>query len=63
MNRACSRYFEKISLYRMGELEGKRSLGKPRRRLENNMMEAREMDGALQTGLIWLNIGTSGGLL
>jgi hypothetical protein len=39
----------------VGTPEGKRPLGRPRRRRENN--------GVVWTGLIWLRIGTSGGPL
>jgi hypothetical protein len=39
----------------VGKPETKRPLGNPRRRWENN--------GLVWTGLIWLTIGTSGGLL
>jgi hypothetical protein len=38
----------------VGKLEGRRPLGRPRRRWE---------DVGAQTGLIWLRIGTGGGLL
>jgi hypothetical protein len=31
--------------------------------VDNNKMELREIDGMVQIGLIWLRIGTSGGLL
>jgi hypothetical protein len=44
--------------------EGKRPLGKPRRRwVDNIKMDLRKKDGMVWTGLIWLRIGTSGGLL
>jgi hypothetical protein len=48
----------------VGRLEGKRPLGRPRRRWEDNIkMDLREIgiDGA--TGFGWLRIGSSGGLL
>jgi hypothetical protein len=59
---------EKRNAYRIlvGEPEGKRPLGRPRRRWEDNIkMNLREMgwDGMEWNGLIWLRIGTSGGLL
>jgi hypothetical protein len=41
------------------KLEGKRSLGRPRRWWVDNI----KMDGLVWIGLIWLRIGTSGGLL
>jgi hypothetical protein len=44
----------------MGKPEGKRPLGRPRRRWEDNIrMDLREV----WTGLIWLRIGTSRGPL
>jgi hypothetical protein len=39
--------------------EGRRPLGRPRRRWENNM----KMDLQDWTGLVWLRIGTGGELL
>jgi hypothetical protein len=54
---------EKRNVYRLlvGKPEGKRPLGRPRRR----WVDLREMgwDGVDWIGLIWLRIGTSGGLL
>jgi hypothetical protein len=50
----------------VGKPEGKRSLGRPRRRwVDNIRMDLREIgwDGVEWIGLIWLTIGTSGGLL
>jgi hypothetical protein len=49
----------------VGKPEGKRTLGRPRRRWEDNMrMDLREIGwGGVWTGFIWLRIGTSGGLL
>jgi hypothetical protein len=43
----------------VGKLEGNESLGRPRRRLVDNI----KMDGVVWAGLIWLRIGTSGRLL
>jgi hypothetical protein len=44
--------------------EGKKPLGRPRRRgVDNIKMDLREKDGMVLIGLIWLRIGTSGGLL
>jgi hypothetical protein len=66
MGKACSTNGEKRNAYRilMGEPEGKRALGRPRRRWVNNIkMDLREIDGMGWIGLIWLRIGTSGGLL
>jgi hypothetical protein len=66
MGGACSTKGKKTNTYRIlaGNPEEKRSLGRPRRRLVDNIiMDLREMDGMVWTGLIWLRIGTSGGLL
>jgi hypothetical protein len=59
---------EKRNAYRIlvGKLEGKRPLGRPRRRwVDNIKMDLRDIgwDGVDWIGLIWLRIGTSGGLL
>jgi hypothetical protein len=44
--------------------ERKRPLGRPRRRLEDNIkMDFRKWDVGVWTGLIWLRIGTGGVLL
>jgi hypothetical protein len=45
--------------------EGRRPLGRSRRRWEDNIkMDLQEVGwGEAWTGLIWLNIGTGGGLL
>jgi hypothetical protein len=50
----------------VGKPEGKRPLGSPRRRsMDNIKMDLREIgwDGVDWIGLIWLRIGTIGGLL
>jgi hypothetical protein len=48
----------------VGKLEGKRPLGRPRRRWEDNIrMDLRIYGGKVCTGFIWLSIGTSGELL
>jgi hypothetical protein len=59
---------EKRNSYRISVVkpEGKRPLGRPRRRLVDNIkMDLREIgwDGVVWIGLISLRIGTSGGLL
>jgi hypothetical protein len=49
-------------LYRVlvGKTEGKRPLGRPRRRWENNIkMDLKEV----RWSVVWLKIGTDGGLL
>ena len=44
--------------------EGKRPLGRPRRRWEDNIkMDLREVEGVVGTGWSWLRIGTGGGRL
>jgi hypothetical protein len=50
---------EKRNAYRIfvGKPEEKRPLGRPRRRLIDDI----KMDGMVWIGLIWLRIGTSGG--
>jgi hypothetical protein len=48
----------------VGRPEGKEPLGKPRRRWEDNInMDLQEVGWGVWTGLIWLRIGTGGGLL
>jgi hypothetical protein len=48
----------------VGRPEGKRPLGRPRRRWEDNIkMDLQEVGWEAWTGLIWLRIGTVGGLL
>jgi hypothetical protein len=48
----------------VGKPEGKRSLGRPRHRWVNNIKIILErQDGVVWAGLIWLRIGTSGGIL
>jgi hypothetical protein len=48
----------------VGKPEGKKLLGRPTRRWEDNIkMDHRERGWLTWTGLIWLRIGTSGGLL
>jgi hypothetical protein len=46
----------------VGKPEGKRPLGKPRRRWEDNTRMDLKESGKLWTGFIWLRIGTTGGL-
>jgi hypothetical protein len=48
----------------VGKPEGKRPLGRTRRRsVDNIKIDLREIDGMVWTGSIWLRIGTNGGLL
>jgi hypothetical protein len=56
----------KRNAYRIlvGKPEGKRPLGRPRRRWEDIIKWILEKwDEVVWTGLTWLRIGTSGGLL
>jgi hypothetical protein len=56
---------EKRNAYRIlvGKPEGKRPLGRPRRRWVDNIKMYLRLVGMVWTGSIWLRIGTSGGLL
>ena len=48
----------------VGKPEGKRPLGRPRRRWEDNIkMDLQEMGGGVGTGWRWLRIETGGGHL
>ena len=48
----------------VGKPEGKRPLGRPRRRWEDNIkMDLQEVGGLVGTGWSWLRIGTDGGHL
>jgi hypothetical protein len=48
----------------VGRPEGRRPLGRPRRRWEYNIkMDLQEVERGTWTGLIWLRIGIGGGLL
>jgi hypothetical protein len=66
MGRVCSTDGEKRNAYLklVGKPEERRPQGRPRRRWLNNIkMDLREReDEVLWTGLIWLRIGTIGGL-
>jgi hypothetical protein len=67
VGRACSKYGEKKNVCKIlvGKSERKRPLGRPRRSWEDNMKkDLREIGwgGVVWTGLIWLWIGTDGGL-
>jgi hypothetical protein len=68
MGGPCSTHGEKRNVYRLlvGKPEGKRPLGRPRRRwVDNIRMDLGEVgwDGMMWTGLVWLRIGTDGELL
>jgi hypothetical protein len=48
----------------VGRPEGRRPLGRPRRRWEDNIeMDLREIVLGIWIGFIWLRIGIGGGLL
>ena len=48
----------------MGKPEGKRPLGRPRRRWEGNIkIDLQELVWGVRTGSSWLRIGTGGGRL
>jgi hypothetical protein len=55
----------KRNAYRLlvGKPEGKRPLGRPRRRWVDNIRWILERDGVMCTGSVWLRIGTGGELL
>jgi len=67
MGWACSTYWGKERCIRgfwWGKREGKRPLGRPRHRWEDNIkMDLQEVGWGDWTGLIWLKIWTDGGLL
>jgi hypothetical protein len=61
-----ARIEERRVAYRIlvGKPEGKRPLGRPRRRWENNIkIDLQEVEYGTRTGLSWLRIGTGGGQL
>jgi hypothetical protein len=66
MGRTCGTYGERRGAYRalVGKSEGRRPLGRPRRRWEDNIkIDLREVGLGIWTGSIWLRIWTGGGLL
>jgi hypothetical protein len=65
MGRECSMN-EKKNAFRIfvGNPEGKRTLGRPRRKsVDNKKWILERLDAMVGIGSIWLRIGTSGGLL
>jgi hypothetical protein len=60
-----ARMVEKRNAYRLlvGKPEGKRPLGRPRRRWIILGWILEKWDGVMWTGLVWLRIGTGGELL
>jgi len=66
MSGACSTYGEeeRYTGFRWGKLEGKRPLGRHRRRCEKNIeMDFQEVGSGLWTGVTWLRTGTGSGHL
>jgi len=64
MGGACGAYGEGRGVHGVlvGKPEGKRPLGRPRRRWEDNIkMDLQEMGGVVGIGWSWLRIGTGGG--
>jgi hypothetical protein len=60
---ACSKYWERRGVHRVlvGKPEGKRPLGRPRCRWEDNIkMDIKVWDVGTWTGSSWLRIGTGG---
>jgi hypothetical protein len=54
----------KVCRVLVGKPEGKRPLGRPRRRCEDWIrMDLREMGWGVWSGFTWLRIGTVGGIL
>ena len=63
MGWACSAYGIGVGVYRLlvGKSEGKRKLGRPRRRWEDNIkIIFRKWDVGVWNGSGWLRIGTDG---
>ena len=61
-----ARIGDRRGVYRVlvGKPEGKRPLGRRRRRWDDNIkMDLQEVDGVERTGWSWLRIGTVGGHL
>jgi hypothetical protein len=56
---------EKRNAYRLlvEKPEGKRPLGRPRRRCVDIRIDLGEVDGVMWTGLVWLRKGTGGELM
>jgi hypothetical protein len=53
-----------VHMVLVGKPEGKRPLGRPRRRWGDNIkMDLQEVGGCVGTGWSWLRIGTGGGHL
>jgi len=65
MGGACGAYGGGERVYRVlvGKPEGKRPLGRPKRRWEDNIKMDLQEVGVMGTGWSWLRIGTGGGHL
>jgi len=66
MGGTCGAYGggERCATVLVGKPEGKRPLGRPRRRWKDNIkMDLREVGGGVGTGWSWISIGTGGGHL
>ena len=65
MGGACGAYGGGVHRVLVGKPEGKRPLGRPRRRWEDNIkMDLQEVGGGVvRTGWSWPRIGTGGGHL
>jgi hypothetical protein len=65
MGGPCITNEEKRNAYRLlvGKPEGKRPLGRPRRRRVDNIRMVERWDGVMWTGFVRLRIGTGGELL
>ena len=62
----AARVGDRTGVYRVlvGKPEGKRPLGRPRHRWEDNIkMDLRKLEGVVGTVWSWLRIGTDGGHL
>jgi hypothetical protein len=58
------RRFVDLIYRKLRKPEGKRPLGRPRRRREDNIkMDLQKWEGVVGTGWSWLRIGTGGGRL
>jgi hypothetical protein len=63
VDRACSTTGKERNAY-MSLVGRKRPLGRPRRRrVDNIKMDLREIEWGGMDGLVWLRMGTGGGLL
>jgi hypothetical protein len=52
-----------VHRFLVGKPEGKRPLGRPRRRWEHNIKTDLQEVGGVETGWSWLSTGTGGGHL